>query len=400
MGRIKSCRQSRTLIQATAFRRVTPAAEVAILTASIAHDRESRAIDMHPSFPRARLRLRYNLKTLLVLVTVAASFCGWAYWQIKGLRRQRAEVEFFTARGANIITQPVLPLWLARALGDSDGKLFVRITAAHFRLTSSALGPPLVDEDLAIVGTWSSLERLVISHAKVTSEGLRHVARLRGLKDLRILHTPVNDLGLWSVRELKQLETLVLDGTQVTDEGLGHLAALRNLRLLSLEGTWVRGSGLRHLAKASHLEELWLTAGCDDAGLREIAAAAPRLRYLSASGGGITDAGLSALTALTGLRELKLEARCATAAALRDLVQIETLRRLEFVSAAIRDDALQDVTGMDRLESLGLPAWQLSVEAVDGFASRHPTVRLHLENGSPGPIPGRPGPYMGKPVND
>ncbi len=86
----------------------------------------------------------------------------------------------------------------------------------------------------------------------LTDDGLRHLARLRGLRRLNLGGCGISDRGLEVVRRLPALEIIGLGWTPITDEGAAHLSACELLRQVDLGGTSSGDGAIRALAgKAS-----------------------------------------------------------------------------------------------------------------------------------------------------
>src|ERR1700753_3049234 len=73
-----------------------------------------------------------------------------------------------------------------------------------------------------------------LGYRKITDEGLKELAPLRGLSDLHLGHTVVGDAGLKEVAPFKNLSYLGLDSTRITDAGLAELVRHKKLLELSL----------------------------------------------------------------------------------------------------------------------------------------------------------------------
>ena len=127
-------------------------------------------------------------------------------------------------------------------LGDDFKKYMLN---AAFRATVD----DLVDKPLEQV--WSDVEKLWLSHTKVTD--ISSLAGLKNLKELDLSYTQVTDIS--SLAGLKNLEELNLRHTQVTD--ISPLAGLKNLWDLDLSSS--RVTVISSLAELKNLKVLYLS---------------------------------------------------------------------------------------------------------------------------------------------
>ncbi len=235
-----------------------------------------------------RIRLRFSLRALLIVVTAVAIVGGSSVCNIKRFRSQRISIDKLSARCGRFFIKPAFPFILMWLLGDRECRTLVDVVRADLSSGRSGSSQRFNDEDLEHIGELHKLQVLSISQAAVTDHGMRHLAGLRRLKQLAITDSRISDAGLRHIGELTKLDSLVLDRTQVTDDGLAHLAGLKTLAVLSLNETLVEGTGLRYVKK-SPLELLRMN-GCPltDAGVEEIYRF-PKLARQRTSSGMVTE---------------------------------------------------------------------------------------------------------------
>jgi hypothetical protein len=154
----------------------------------------------------------------------------------------------------------------------------------HPREVLDLRGTGITDQWLDRLAGRTEVRQLDLSYTKVTNEGLKVVAGLRGLTHLRLDVTEVTDAGVKRLTALPKLEWLDLYRTAVTDDALAALAGMQRLRDLSLGATAVTDAGVKRLAALPHLRSLFLdyTAVTDDA--LAALAGAKRLHHLSLRG--------------------------------------------------------------------------------------------------------------------
>lgn len=158
---------------------------------------------------------------------------------------------------------------------------------------------------LGALDGFPKLEALNLYQAKASGAVLSRVFSALPLRVLVASHVPA---GTWvkSLLARGTLERLVLSHAKVPDAECAHFAALANLRELDVSHSQkITARGVAALGASTSLEALDLTyLPADDAALRSLAAM-PTLRALNlAFVKGITPDGFAALGASTALREL------------------------------------------------------------------------------------------------
>ena len=222
-------------------------------------------------------------------------------------------------------------LCLADCIGVRDDG--VRAIAAGLGATLRALDlsclSGLTDEGLAGAAGLSRLETCRLSWCSVTDAGLERMAGLACLRSLDLhLSQRITSGGLRHVSRMRGLGTLDLHHCSLDGPwGLAPLAALAG-SLTSLDLSWCTGLRPKGLAPVSALTAL-----------RKL-----RCRQLDAA----TDAVMAGVAALTGLRSLDLaHCRRLTGAGVSRLRTLASLTRLDLHSARGVDDAcLGDVAGL------------------------------------------------------
>jgi hypothetical protein len=193
------------------------------------------------------------------------------------------------------------------------------VPAFGFLSWNMMLPASLRPDDLAKLPAPAAPFGLSLSGAGVPDEGLKGLARFKGLHTLDLTLDPVTDAGLRELAALAALRSLNLAGTKVTDAGLKHLAGLKSLERLSLGGTAVTNEGLKALAALNQLQALDL-ADTE-----------------------VTDAGVKALAGLKGLRMLSLRVLKVSAAAVKELVALKSLRTLDLGGTTVTEAGVKDL---------------------------------------------------------
>ena len=186
------------------------------------------------------MKIRFSLRTLLVLLTITAFWLGY---QLNASRRQRIAVEAIQASGGSVRYEYerylensegdwalTAPTWLRRILGDDFFHNVVQVEwsgKCSFSVT-----------ELSNLKNLPSLDAVYLSFSGIDDTGLKEIADLHNLKILWLDKCDsVTDIGLANISQLCNLEELVLSGTRCTDSGAKlHIPAFTNLQRLDLDG--------------------------------------------------------------------------------------------------------------------------------------------------------------------
>lgn len=98
--------------------------------------------------------------------------------------------------------------------------------------------------------------KLALSHWNITGEGLKEVAKIKGLHTLHLSQTKIADEQLPVISTMKDLRELRLTKTSVTGKGMASLTTLENLETLSLNMTKVGDDGMKALGSMKNLKSL------------------------------------------------------------------------------------------------------------------------------------------------
>jgi hypothetical protein len=213
--------------------------------------------------------VRFRLRTLLVVVTLACLGLGWfvnlGYYQrriLASLAELKPVVAYDYQYDERGIYRPnavsTAPQWLRRSLGEDGvadvvGVWLGREHSANARFVDDAvlgriaqfkklraLGlnfTNVTDEGLKKIAGLTELEYLYLSGTAITNEGVAHLAGMKRLKEVHLSFTRIDDGALEVIRGLPELKTVWLDGTAVTDAGLTFLESSRKLKSLHVNNT-------------------------------------------------------------------------------------------------------------------------------------------------------------------
>lgn len=358
-----------------------------------------------PTRKRRRWR-QFSLRTMFVLLTVAAVFLAMLSPPLVERGREQAVVRTIEAAGGRVSVYDTKYDYVPR-FGSSvvSTVLGSRIYQRVSELVLS--GSTIKDADLEQFHQLTRLRALSLGGTKVTDAGLPHLKHNANLESLDLSQTLVTDTGLQHLKEFRSLRRLNTAGTQITYEGLeelqkalpdapsltqqraideivtaggivrpvldppanevnavhfhgrrgvidlGHLQYLPDLRTLRIMSANVTGNVLSGLESAPQLEEiLFVNTQVTNNDLEHLKPLI-KLKVVSLDWTGVDDDGLAHLAGLGNLRELHLNGTSVTGRGFRHLKGLSQLEVLDLSGCRyIYDADLDDLHNLKRLRRL------------------------------------------------
>jgi hypothetical protein len=199
-----------------------------------------------------RTTFQFKLRSMFVLVVIAALLCGWLEWKMVRKERERAAVAEINKVGGYVLydwekpfdkanARPPGAAWLRKLLGDDFFASVVWVNVMHRH--------EIADEWLVCLEPLSDLAALYVNDHdnSITDAGVRYLSRFKKLRYLSLVGTGITDAGLADLNSLTELNWLDVSHTEVTDAGLVNLKALTALQSLNLADTAVTDAGLNNL---------------------------------------------------------------------------------------------------------------------------------------------------------
>lgn len=237
-------------------------------------------------------RLRWRLRTMLIVIALVAAFLGW----FAGARKRANEQdEILAALHNDVRMERWGPRWLDIVGLDRFRRRIVKATL------DVSLGPGF--------GSW----RPTITDDKQAERVLKKLARL---PKVQYLFLKVGDITpgmaetLGGMRQLRVL-SVVGRGEPIPKACLAAIGRLTNLEHLELDRTELADNDLEALASLTNLKSLRLTyLSSEDPRLLHCLPALPRLEFIEIEeASGVGDDDLQPLAALPNLRSLNLDSR-------------------------------------------------------------------------------------------
>lgn len=133
--------------------------------------------------------MRYNLRTLLLGLTL---LFVWLGWKADRMHRQRAALAAIEARQGAVEYHPPaggerMTHWLGRDMACDVAAVYLGGTA-------------VADEDLSCLGGLPQLRVLVLTSTAISDAGLRYLYELENLETIDLRFSAVSDAGVDALR--------------------------------------------------------------------------------------------------------------------------------------------------------------------------------------------------------
>lgn len=245
----------------------------------------------------------------------------------------------------------------------------------------------LTDGAIAYIKQWTNLEYLNVHGTEVTSRVFEHLAGMKKLKRLHVGFSRVNDDGFDALSSLESIEELHIGGNKMSGLALPLLRLLPNLKSLNVNGSQRTDSGrwglmltdvnIETIAALTQLEALNIGGAIvSDAGMKALESLV-NLQNLDLSRMELSDKGLEPLAKLTKLRRLSLwDNPRIDDRALQPLLAMKTVETLDLGDTNIGDAVLAGLEGMKSLKLLMVSGTKVTPAAIEHFRKARPDCRL------------------------
>ena len=146
--------------------------------------------------------------------------------------------------------------WIERLGGTVERDQAGRIVAVNLR------GAWVSDVQMIELARLPDLERLDLSHTRISDEGMLNLKPAPKISDLKLFYSEwITDQGLTAIKDWKHLKRLDLRGTRIADGTMEIVSGLTGLEALDIAHTEVTDVGLENLITLANLKELSLGRG-------------------------------------------------------------------------------------------------------------------------------------------
>src|SRR5258707_407813 len=134
-----------------------------------------------------------------------------------------------------LFTLPLLAVdtdWIVKLGGKVDRDAMGRIVAVNLR------GSWINDADMIELARLPDLERLDLSHTRISDEGMLNLKPAPKIKDLKLFYSEgISDQGMTAIKDWKHLQRLDVRGTRVSDGTLELVSHITGLEALDIAHT-------------------------------------------------------------------------------------------------------------------------------------------------------------------
>jgi hypothetical protein len=248
------------------------------------------------------------------------------------------------------------------------------------------------DAEMVDLLAFRKLQRLDLSHTRISDEGLLHLRPAHSIVDLNLLYAEqITDQGMSAIKDWKQLVNLNVRGTRIGDVALGIVSKLPLVESLDIANTAVTENGLEGLIPLTRIKHLAIGLNRLNDGALEILRFLTTLESLDLGGPrganrnsqrsrstGIGAGLLRALTELTNLRTLKLG---------HMPVGVDEIQKLSTVLTKVEKLGLEGCTRVDDQAMTALASWSalrfldvqdtaVTAAAVDTLRKAKPAIKI------------------------
>lgn len=212
------------------------------------------------------------LRRLRSLSTLIIACQSLSYWQLNAIAslsslvslairgcRDNYDNHYLRLRDEDL--QNLSALTLLQKLDISGARFTGEGLANLSRLESLRLNgcPEITEQGIATFGTLPNLANIEMCHCLILNNWAKALAKIKTLRSLT-LGEHVHNYALQHLRNANMLEVLSMERSGITDEGLRHIRFFPQLKELHLSGcTGVSNIGLAHLMGCRTLEKLDVT---------------------------------------------------------------------------------------------------------------------------------------------
>lgn len=174
-----------------------------------------------------RIRIRYGMRAMLVLMTIV---CVGVAWQVNQYKARKHLIADIRAAGGTFGVAISGPHWLREQVGDEE--YFYEPVRISFGPMTGL--PPADGIELnAVLSGCRSLNRLEVLDLRgssINDESLAIIAELPTVRILRLSNTKITDAGLDHLRELPRLEFIWMGGTEISDSAIESFKAATGMQ--------------------------------------------------------------------------------------------------------------------------------------------------------------------------
>ncbi len=211
-------------------------------------------------------------------------------------------------------------------------------------------GSWVYDSQLIDLAKLPHLEKLDLSHTRISDEGMVYLRSAPEITDLNLYYAEqITDQGMSAIKEWKHLKRLNLRGTRISDGTLEIVSHLPQLEALDIANAPITDNGLDSLMTLINLKELSLGHRRESDNEVEVLRLLPTLTYLNLSGPSDGERPDSNYRKAGDAGPMRADL-------VRAIAELKDLRVLKLGYSNITGDGLRILSGLQQVERLGLEA--------------------------------------------
>jgi len=290
--------------------------------------------------------------------------------------------------------------WIASLGGKVERGAKGNIVAVNLR------GSWVSDVELIDIARLPKLERLDLSHTRITDEGMLNLKPATGIRELNLYYAElVTDQGMSAIRNWTMLRRLNVRGTRVANGTLEILSHLPHVEALDIANTQVTDNGLDLLIALTGLKELAIgrtrsggemdlsflrmmtsLTALDLSGARPVPPDMGGRRRQAPVTPPIPPKTIEALAELKNLRTLRMGFSGISASDLKTLRVLANIEKLGLEECPRVDDAaVAELAQWKSLKYVDLQATHTSPAAVDTLRRAKPGIVILFSPAAPTP---------------
>ena len=151
--------------------------------------------------------------------------------------------------------------WVAGLGGKVERDAAGNVVAVNLR------GTWVDDVEMIDIARLPKLQRLDLSHTRITDEGMLHLKPASQIEDLNLYYAEwVTDQGMTAIKNWKKLKHLDVRGTRISNGTLEIVSHMPQLEALDISNSQITDNGMDMLITLTNLKELSLGQGRGSAG--------------------------------------------------------------------------------------------------------------------------------------
>jgi Leucine-rich repeat (LRR) protein len=237
------------------------------------------------------------------------------------------------------------------------------------------------DADLDLICRLGKVRKLTISHASISSKGLRRLETLPHLEEVALTHVVQGESDIESLSRLSQIRRLDLSHSRLATQDLSSLKKLKELTSLKLAHTNATDSTIESIVDCKELRTLCVsdsqvTFSCIASSVAKMAS----LRVLDMSGVKLTSDSLAPLTT-SRIEGLYLSRTGITDESLNAISNIKFLREIAIEETAISERGLVNWGFVKQLDRIVLDDKMIGSESVAQLKTLKPGILILVSDG-------------------